>query len=472
MTKPIRLFAFFMFFVFVFGVFHASYAGNGAVYVTKVEGAIHPVVYEQIREAIKKCEFENGHCLVIEMDTPGGVLETTREIVKLLLNSGIPIIVYVSPKGARAASAGVFITMAANVAAMAPGTNIGAAHPVDIGPMKTLEKHLKPTPTISASGKDETEDGASESDKRKAPDTVSEYGDSVMAQKIMQDTVAWARNIARMRGRNEEWIVAAVEKSESITADKALEKGVVDFIAEDFSDLLAKLQDRKVKLNGKECTLDLRGRKIIRIEQTLRQKLLSVISNPNIAYLLFLLGMLGIYFEMAHPGVILPGVVGAISMILALYAFHQLPISVAGLALLALGVVMVIADLYVASHGVLSFGGVVSFIIGSLLLIDSPDPSMQIARSLIAGASIMLSLVAMLILYLVVTTFGKKVKTGEEGLLRSLGYARADIGPEEGKVEICGEIWEARAESEIPQGRKVRVTKVDGLKISVEEYVP
>ncbi|MFH0811925.1 MAG: nodulation protein NfeD, partial [Pseudomonadota bacterium] len=305
------------------------------VNLIKIEGVINPVAAEFITNGIRTAEEEAAHCLIIQLDTPGGLDTSMRQIVKNILNAEVPVIVYVAPAGARAASAGVMITMAAHVAAMAPATNIGAAHPVPLGEGKMSRE---------------------------------------MAEKVENDAVAYIQSIATKRNRNVEWAEKAVRESVSIKANEALELKVIDLISPDVDDLLHQLDGREVEVNGKKVVLATKGAELREREMNLRDKILDTLSNPNIAYILMMLGLAGFYFELAHPGALFPGIVGAICLILAFYSFQTLPVNYAGILLIILGIGFFLAEIKVASYGLLSIGGTISLLFGSLMLFDSTGP--------------------------------------------------------------------------------------------------
>ena len=353
-------------------------------------------------------------------------MESMRIIVKKELSSTIPIIVYVAPGGARAASAGVFITMAANIAVMAPGTHIGAAHPVTLG---------------GGEGKES----------------------KTMTEKIVNDTVAFVKNIAKTRGRNADWAEKAVVKSVSITEDEAVKLNVVDFISPDLPSLLAKIDGKVVKLNGVTRTLQTKGVQPKPIEMSWRDRLLDVISNPTIAYILLMLGIYGIFFELSSPGAILPGVVGGIFLILAFYALQMLPVNYAGLALIFFGIILFIAEIKVVSHGLLAVGGVISLFLGSMMLFQSPVEYMRVSLSVIIPAVLVSAAFFIFAVTKAINARLKKPTTGMEGLIGEAGIAATPISPE-GKVSIHGEFWNATSDQNIEEGEKVQVIGVDQSK--------
>lgn len=399
------------------------------VSIVQVEGAITPVVFRIISNAIDKAKENGSQCLIIQLDTPGGLEKSMRSIVQKMLNSEIPVVVYVSPTGARAASAGVFITLAAHIAVMAPATNIGAAHPVAIG---------------------------------------TEKADKEMIKKITNDAAAFIKSIAVEKGRNVEWAENAVRKSISATEKEALKLGVIDLISESVSDLLQKIDGRKVKIGNTTKILSAKNAEIKRIEVGFRDRFLNTISDPNIAYILMMLGILGLFFELANPGVILPGVIGGICLILAFFAFQSLPINYAGLLLILFGLILLIAEIKVISHGVLTIGGVISLILGSIMLIEAPEPDLRVSWTVILPVIATTVAFFMFAIGAGIRAQMKKPTTGIDGLIDGTGEARTDINPY-GQVFINGEIWKALSEAgEIKKGEKVKVIKIDSLTLIVE----
>jgi membrane-bound serine protease (ClpP class) len=401
------------------------------VFTIEVDAIINPATAKFIIDSIDEATQQGAQCLIIQLDTPGGMLESTRVIIKKMLSSTIPIIVYVAPGGARAASAGVFITMAANVAVMAPGTHIGAAHPVTMG---------------GGEGKE----------------------NKTMTEKIVNDTVAFVKNIAKTRGRNVEWAEKAVVKSVSITEEEAVKLNVVDFISPDLQSLLAKLDGRVVKLDGVTRTLQTKGVQPKPIEMSWRDRLLDIIANPTIAYILLMLGIYGIFFELQSPGAILPGVVGGIFLILAFYALQMLPVSYAGLALILFAIVLFIAEIKVMSHGLLAAGGVISLFLGSIMLFQSSAEYMRVSLSVIIPAVMVSAAFFIFAVTKAIHARLKKPTTGMEGLVGEAGTAATSISPE-GKVSVHGEFWNATSDQNIENGEKVQVIGVNHLKLKVKK---
>ena len=417
---------------------------------------VSPVTQQYIEEAISRSETDAAVCLVILLDTPGGLLESTRAIVKRIMNAKVPVAVYVAPSGSRAGSAGVFITLAGHVAAMAPSTNIGAAHPVAVGegggPVKRLIKRVR----RDAKRPDDIEE-----------ETVEE-ADDPMSEKIMNDTVAWITTIAKTRGRNEAWAVKAVTESVSVTEVDAVREHIVDLVAADLPDLLRQIDGRTVTLVGVKVALATKDAQLVRIPMTARQRFLAVITNPNIAYLLMMLGTLGLIFEFTHPGVGFPGIAGLMCVLLALYAFQALPISYVAVALLVLGLGLLVAELFVTSFGLLAVGGVIALTLGSLMLIESPQPHFQISLAVIIPTVATLAAIVLFVLQRAVKAQRSRVTTGPQGLLGERGTASTDLTPN-GTVFVHGELWNATGSQPIRKGDPVRVVKVDGLQLLVEK---
>jgi len=412
---------------------HATVGVAAAPWVCliRIEGSINPAVAAFIEDAIAYANSHHAGALVIELDTPGGLLGSAQRIVKDLLNAPIATIVYVSPSGASAASAGTFVTEAAAIAAMAPGTTIGAAHPVG--------------------------EGGSEIK-------------GVVGQKIENFTASFAGSIARERGRNEQWIEQAVRQSATISEAEALKRHVIDIVAPDLRSLLVQASGREVKVSGGHTVvkLELSGAAIQRLRMTMEQALLNVLADPNIVYLLMLAGIVGIYFEFGHPGFYLPGVAGAICLLLALASFELLPINLAGFLLLMLGVGMLISEAFVTSYGVLGIGGVIAFVIGSLFLIDSAQTNLEVNRGMIAGAAIAMSAIILGLGWVILRERHRPATTGREGMVGEVGEVREAIAPgAPGRVFVHGEHWRAVSNQALGVGTRVRVMAVRGLEIEV-----
>jgi len=408
----------------------ARAAAQHAVDLIVVDGAINPATADFINNSINRASVDHAAALVIELDTPGGLLTSAQMIVKSLLNSAVPVIVYVAPAGASAASAGTFITQAANLAAMAPGTTIGAAHPVEMG-----------------------------------------GGDvpGAMGEKLENFTASFAATIARERGRNESWAEDAVRKSVAIGESEALKLHVIDIVAPDLDSLLQQASGRQVKLpGGQSLKLELTGAIVRRREMRLGERLLSRLADPNLMYILMIAGLLGLYFEFTHPGVFLPGVVGAICLLLALASLDIIPINAAGLLLIILGVALLISEVFLTSYGVLGMGGVAAFVFGSFLLVDSSETNLAINRGIIWGATVAMSAVILGVGYLAIAQRRGPAQTGREGLVGEIGVVREAIAPgAPGRMFVHGELWRAVSDVSIVVGARARVTAVRGLELVV-----
>jgi membrane-bound serine protease (ClpP class) len=420
----------FLFALLAVGIPSRAGAAPAPVAVIDMEGAITPVTVRLISAAVDRAQAERAQALVIQLDTPGGLERSMRSIVQSILNSEVPVIVYVAPTGGRAASAGVYNTLAAHVAAMAPATNIGAAHPVAVG----------------GGGPDKE-----------------------MMKKIENDAAAFARTIATERGRNAEWAEKAVRSSVSVTEREAVKLKIVDLVADNLTDLLAKVDGRTVKTAKGTVTLQTKEAPVKKIEVKFRDRFLALISDPNIAYILMMVGMLGIFFELSNPGVILPGVLGGISLILAFFAFQSLPINWAGLLLILFGVVLLIAEIKVVSHGVLTIGGVVAMLLGSMMLFDAPEAGGFLRVSWFVIVPAVASTAGLVVVGL---TYGmralyRKPTTGESGMVGEIGVVRTPLAPE-GQVLVHGELWRAIAQNgPVAIGEKVEVVGVRDLTLTV-----
>jgi len=411
-------------------VLSAEKGGNGSVFdVITIDATITPPIAAYIERSIQDSAKANSAGLVILLDTPGGLDLAMREIVKSILNSPLPVIVFVHPSGARAASAGALITISAHIAAMAPGTNVGAAHPVAVG-----------------------------------------FGqmDETMAKKVENDAVAYGRGIARKKNRSEEWIERAIRKSESTPAEEALKQGVVDYVAPDLNDLLRQMDGKNVSLPSGEVTLGTKDARINHKKMGIRDSVLKTISDPNIAYLLFLVGLAGLYFEFSNPGAVVPGVVGGISLILAFFALQTLSVNYAGVLLILFAIVLFIAEIKVVSHGILTIGGIIALVLGSLMLYDAPDPALRVSLSVMIPAVAVMSIFFVSVITLAIRAQMRRPKTGREGMIGQRGTAVTDIA-EDGKALVQGEYWNAFSRASVAKGSEIRVVALEGLKLEVEE---
>lgn len=397
--------------------------------LVQVQDTINPGVEDFLRYAIERSEEEGAECLIIHLDTPGGLMTSTRGIVQAILNSEVPVVVYVSPSGAQAASAGVFVTVAADIAAMAPGTNIGAAHPVSIGGSEVP---------------------------------------STMDEKITNDTVAFVRSIAAQRGRNGDWLEDSIRKSVSITAEEAYALNVIDLVADDLPALIKKLDGWETIRKGTTRTLRTASAEPRTILPGWQHQVLRSISNPNIAYILLMIGLAGLYFELSQPGAIFPGVIGGIALILALYALQTLPVNYAGILLILLAVLFFILEIKVASHGMLSFAGVLALVLGSLMLFRVPGYTIRLAWSVFIPTVGVISAFFVTVATLAFRAQVSKPQTGAEGLIGMIGEVKQDLQPA-GKIFVHGELWNAVSDQDLHVGEKVQVVAVENLRLKVEK---
>jgi membrane-bound serine protease (ClpP class) len=455
---------------------------NKVLLVQLNDDTINPVTADYIIKSVDRAFREKAQCLIIKMDTPGGLLTSTRMIVKKMLTSPVPVVVYVAPSGSRAGSAGVFITYASHVAAMAPSTNIGAAHPVQMGEealpksgeWQELRKLIGELREMKKAGK-KTETSSREEDQPSLDNSAEETeafeaDDNPMESKLLHDTVAFIKAIALARGRNVEWAVESVVKSDSVTSEEAMKKGVIEIIADSDEHLLAQLDGRVVQLEGKRVTLQTKGARIEQVDMDARQKFFNVLANPNIAYILMILGFYGLLFEVTHPGFGLPGILGAIFLILAFYSMQTLPTNYAGLALLILGVVLLIAEAFTPAFGALTLSGAACMILGSMLLFDSADPIMDVSGALVIGVPLTAAAITLFLTRSVLRARRAKVHGGTEGLVGETGeaYSTFEAGGK-GKVFIHGELWNAVSRDALRKGEDAVIVSVEGLTLNVQK---
>ena len=416
--------------LFVATILVASSAFGSTVVKIRLDDTIQPISAEYVDRTIEHARQINADAVLIEIDTPGGLVDSTRDIIHKILVSPVPVIVYVAPAGARAASAGFFILESADVAAMASGTNTGAAHPVELG---------------------------------------GEKMDDVMKTKVENDSAAFMRSFVGPRGRNVQLAESAVRESKSWTDQEALKNHLIDIIAKDQNDLFSQLQGRMIKrFDGKEVKLDLVGAHIDEMPMTLRQRILDFLVDPNIAFIVLAIGALALYTEFNHPGAIVPGVVGVIFILLALFALNLLPTRYAAFTLIIAAFIMFVLEAKFATHGVLGLGGIALLTLGGLLLVDGPIPQMRVNLWTAAGVSIPLGVITVFLMGIALRARRNKVVTGEQGLIGAIGEARTDIDPE-GKVFVLGELWNAHAPARVGMGDHVVVRKVEGLELEVEK---
>lgn len=424
-----------VFFLLVTGIVSAKSADETSagkkVFVISVDATINPSTSEYISLGIKQAAGENAECLIIKLNTPGGLLKSTRVIVTDILDSEIPVAVFVHPGGSQAASAGVFITLAGHIAAMAPGTNIGAAHPV----------------------------------------TMQGEQDSIMNEKATNDAAAFIRTISEKRERNVQWAEDAVRKSLSITESEALKANVIDLIAVSVEDLLEKIDGKEITLTSGKKVLQTKDAAITEIGMSFRQKILNLVSDPNIAYIFLMLGIYGILFELYSPGAIFPGVIGGISLIIAFYSLHTLPVNYAGLALIIFAIILFLAEIKIISHGLLTIGGIISLVLGSIMLIDM-ESTLEVFRISWHVILVFVILTAAFFIFAIgfaIKAQTRKPVTGIEGMVGEIGEAITDLSPE-GQIMIHGEIWNAECQDgPVIKGTKVEVIQVSNLKLMVRK---
>lgn len=442
--------------------------------VLDVDGPIGPATRDFLVRSLETAAERPAALVIIRMDTPGGLDASTRDIIKAILKSPVPVATYVAPPGARAASAGTYILYASHVAAMSPATNVGAATPVSIvggapapggkSPLEREDKRQKQEGD-DAEG-DDGADNATDSGKDSGAAGDEGLSGDAMTKKVVNDSVAYIRGLADLRGRNADWAEGAVREADSITSEKALELGVIDFIAENVGELLEKADGMVVEVNDIEVELETSGLVIEKLEPDWRNELLGVITSPTIAYLLLLIGVYGLILEGYNPGSVLPGVVGAICLLMALYAFQMLPVNYAGLGLIVLGVILIIAEVMSPSFGALGFGGVISIVIGSIILIDTDVPGFGVSRPLIGSIAAIASLGLLAIIWFAVRARHRPVVSGREELVGAAGIALEDFDGE-GHVFIHSERWNASAETPVRANQAVVVTGLDGLILKV-----
>ncbi|HEV2286025.1 MAG TPA: nodulation protein NfeD [Steroidobacteraceae bacterium] len=435
--------------------------GPGTALVLEINGPIGPATARYVVHGIESAREYDSRLVVLEMDTPGGLDTSMRDIIRAILASPVPVVTYVAPPGARAASAGTYILYASHVAAMAPATNLGAATPVSIGGEPETPAAPIPPPADKPAGKGTAGGGAGEGGT--APGVVG----TAMERKVVNDASAYIRGLAELRGRNAEWAEQAVRGAASLTASAALQQKVIDLTARDLPDLLTSLDGREVRLADRTVKLATRGLAVVQLKPDWRTRLLAVITNPTVAYGLMLIGIWGLLLEGYNPGVMLPGVVGSICLLTALFAFQILSVNYAGLALVVLGVGMIIAEFFYPTFGSLGAGGLIAFVVGSLILFDSDVPGMQVGRPLIAALATTGAVVVGGIVYLATRAMSRPVTTGVSGMIGASAEVYEDFTGR-GRVRYGGELWNARSEAVLHAGQMARIVRVEGLTLWVE----
>ena len=419
-------------------------------YIISIQGVIGPATADYFKQGLEKAVNANAAFLLVKLDTPGGLDLSMREMIKQIIASPVPVVTYVTPSGARAASAGTYLLYASHVAAMSPATNLGAATPVQLKPAFMPADNKHPLPSTDAGDT--------------APDGLT--GDDAMMHKVVNDAVAYIRGLADMHGRNADWAEEAVTQAASLTAEAALEQNVIDIVAADQRDLIQQLNGINVTVLGTETTIQTGSLTLVKAEPDWRNKILAVITNPNIAYILMMIGIYGLIFEFANPGSIVPGTIGSICLLLALFSFQILPVNYAGLALLLLGIALMVAEAFQPSFGILGLGGVAAFVTGSVMLIDTELPGYGINMAVVAGITVSTVTFFLIALTMVLRNRHHPIVSGREEMLGMTCTALEDF-TETGRVEVHGEHWSAQTTTPLSTGDKARVTAISGLTLSV-----
>lgn len=428
-----------------------------------IDGPIGPATSDYVGRGLLQAQEQGARAVILQMDTPGGLDTSMRKIIRAIIRSPVPVLTYVAPGGARAASAGTYILYASHIAAMAPGTNVGAATPVQmLGGGAPADR-----PEQDKDGTEASDDAGNKAPEEDGRQDAEGVGGDAMQHKLINDAVAYIRSLAELRGRNADWAEQAVRQAESLSAEAAAERKVVDFVAADVPDLLRQADGRSVDVAGNGLRLATAGLSVQRLEPDWRSRLLAVITNPNVAYVLMLIGIYGLFFEFANPGFIVPGVAGAIALVLALYALHVLPVNYAGLALIVLGIAFMVGEAFVPSFGALGIGGVIAFVFGSIILMDTDSEFYAISRPLIFAVALVSAAVFIGIAMLAVRSYKRPVVSGQEALVGDTAVAMESFSGE-GLVRAQGEVWQARSETGVTEGQHLRIKSIEGLVLHVE----
>lgn len=444
-------------------LFSSALAQADDVWVIEINGVIGPATSDYLTREIEQAHDEQAKLIILKMNTPGGLDTSMRDIIRAITTSPIPVATWVGPAGSRAASAGTYILLASHIASMAPGTNLGAATPVSLGGGKAPSNPLSPQDDTNKDGDTSTANESTQepqnSDQVKAT--------TAMEKKVINDAAAYIVSLAKLQNRNEEWAEKAVREAASLDSDNALTLNVIDFIASDLQQLVELSNRRTITINGVSQEIQLSEVAFVEREQDWRFSLLSVITNPNVAYILMLIGIYGLLLEFYNPGVGLPGVLGGICLLLAMYSLQMLPVSYAGLALILLGIALMVAEAFSPSFGIFGLGGVAAFTLGSIMLMDTEVPGYQIALPLIIGISLFSVAFIVVTISMLVRVRSKPVTTGMEAVVGDTGKVVSGF-PGAGRVLVEGEIWQAKCASELQAGQIIRVTKLTGLSLDVE----
>lgn len=440
------------------------------VQVMTIQGPIGPAVSDWFIRTLSDAEDAGADLLVLELDTPGGLDSSMRDMIKAILGAEVPVATYVTPRGARAASAGTYILYASHVAAMAPATNLGSATPVQIGGGGGGDEGGGMPFSVQSGNEDSApeQEGAADSGEEQADEPETPDRRSAMEKKVINDAVAYIRGLAELRGRNEDWAEQAVREAVNLSSSEALERNVIDIRADSLTGMLEQASGREVDVNGSMQTLALETHTLTRIEKDWRTEFLSVITNPSVAYVLMLVGIYGLILEFYNPGMGVPGVVGAISLLLGLYALQMLPISYVGLGLILLGIGLMAVEAFSPSFGILGGGGAVSFIVGSIMLMDTDVPGFQIAMPLIAALAVTTVVIMVFVVRMALQSWNTTIVSGQEGMEGTTAVAIHDFENGRGRVRVLGEIWQAASEEPIRENDIVRVLEVRGLTLRVK----